>query len=181
MWYHRLASWAKDTMAVVALLSFTMTILVFLFSSKLEPFLELPVALEEVRKETALIRNDFDRYYTPKLVRFQGLGLVVGTEEAKPGGHIDIIHFLRREASCETLVRIQFYNVDTGRVVQGPTIPAQKAPVTNSFIPFPLRINLPEEMKSGERYVYYPIIKPIECGVYETEFRAAPTGIFTVK
>lgn len=181
MLYQTLAARAKDTLALAALVALFMSVLTFLFQDRLKPFVELPRTVGELSEVTSLIRLDLDKFFTPQLIRFQGLGLVVDDANAIPGGYIEILHFVRREASCETRVNIQFYNVDTGRVVAGPIIPAQKAPVTKNFIPFPLRINLPKEMKSGERYVYYPTIEPLECGVYDGEFRANPTGIFTVK
>lgn len=169
---HTIGDYAKDILTVVALLGLIITGTSWAIDRTVKDFLEIPDRLGNI--EATLAAN-----IKPRLLQFQGVGKIVDASEAYPGGYIEVLYFLKREASCDAEILIRFYDVDKNRYMQAAQVPAIKADITEHFTPFPIRINIPESLPEG-RYVYHPDVIPKKCGVYK-KFRSVPTEIFTVQ
>lgn len=102
----------------------------------------------------------------PQLIDFRG-NLLVPNPTIKAGGILDIVTLLRRNASCDTRVRVRFWDYSRNSIASRHTyvIDATKAPVTTTFIPFALQVFIPYELPPGT-YSYFAEIIPLNCGVY---------------
>lgn len=150
------------------------------------PYLEAPAKQVEATEERLAIKLAVERIEATlnegrdfRLVDFEGVGLIIDAENAYPGGWIEVFYMLRRNASCDSDIVPKFFDMGTKLVTQGPIIPSVKAPVTATFIPFALRIRLPDEIFPGF-YTYIPDVVPKDCGVYD-RMTVTPTQIFEVK
>lgn len=145
-----------------------------LFGDEISDLLSAPKAIERIEQKLGLLQEDL------QLVTFQGNGVITTSDGKRfvAGQIIDAAYLLKRHATCETNIKPIFQNVDTNRPFIGETVESQKAPVTDSYIFFPIPIFLPEDIPPG-RYTYMADIQPLECGVYE-EYRSPMTDIFTI-
>ena len=80
------------------------------------------------------------------------------------GGLVPITFSLRRNQTCATVIEVQFWSRQLGRIDTSLTyrLPATQAKVTSGFIDFPVDVRLPDDMMPGW-YSYHPIILPA-CG-----------------
>tara|TARA_R110002020_G_scaffold109660_7_gene253735 strand:- start:3354 stop:3902 length:549 start_codon:yes stop_codon:yes gene_type:complete len=168
----------KDILTLVLLISSVTVLLFSLFvwvvSPRFEPYLDLPSRLTGIEAAVSLIVQ-------PSLIEFRGSGHLVDQKDSYKRGEVILVRYLlKRVASCDTKIRIRFYNTVSGAYFQGPLIDASKAPVTTTFSNFRLNIKVPDDLPNGE-WTYHPVIIPIECGLYNGEFVPPHTDAFIVK
>lgn len=136
----------------------------------IQPITELPARVEGIERTVVAILDQSD----PPFISFFGKGEILQVTD----DFIEIHYWLKREASCDSVVKIRFYNVDEGLQLQGESIPSVKAAVTTSYIPFKIRVSLPGYLEKGKRYVYNPVMHTTDCGVYDKTEVTAPTVSF---
>lgn len=104
----------------------------------------------------------------PTIVDFQG-GLLVTQSQVSPGDSVTVVAVLRRNVSCETNIRVRFFDHSDNIINQkfSYLIPSVRAPITSTFIAFPIRVFIPDNLPTGT-YSYFPEIIPLDCGVYKT-------------
>lgn len=173
IWWKKLVDLSNEIVKVAAAWGFLLGIGMFIFADEIrqgKTLLKLPeIVAEQQVQIDALIR--------PLLIEFTG-NAFVEKPSLRAGESQSYLFFLRQEASCETIVVQEYYNLERNIRVPGNTVVAQQAPVTESMIPFPIDIPLPNNIEPGT-YVYWPLLVPKNCGVYK-EFRAPPSQPFEV-
>ena len=104
----------------------------------------------------------------PQVVKFIGHG-VVNEGQVEQGGSISVVYVLRRTVSCNTTVRVRFYNHETNTIESSASyeIPAVTSPVSTSFSQFAVQVQIPPNLRPGI-YSYFPEMIPLDCGVYES-------------
>jgi len=115
----------------------------------------------------------------PRIVEFDGRGIVTDDSDAVPGGQIIVTYSLRRNATCETVVFPRFYDIDRGVTFNGEPFNAVRAPVTDDFALFSLPVPLPLGIAPG-RYTYVPEIAPRDCQPYG-RMTVIPTDPFIIR
>lgn len=100
----------------------------------------------------------------PQLVEFLGRGVVPHAKVAA-GQRVAITYVLRRTVSCETTVRVRFFDFSTNTVLPGYEVTAIKSAVANTFSDFTVSVLIPKDLPPG-LYSYFPEFIPLECGVY---------------
>lgn len=176
----------RDVLVVCAVISLLFGGLSAVLRPYWEPFAELPgqimglqQELADTNIELAELRANLTDLTEPRIVEFQGIGVVTSEKAVKAGGAISVLYSLRRNASCDTEVQRIFYDVDRNVFVQAGTFWAIKAPVTTSFIPFTVTdIEIPKNLRPG-RYVYYPELTPVDCRPYGA-IRVPMSSVFEV-
>ena len=177
---HHIVAAARDIMVLGTLIVVIFGVIAQMTRIYWEPFADLPENVADIQREVAQVQSALTSdVFSPRIVDFQGRGIILPSQELEPGDTFRVLYNLRRNASCDTDVLPIFYDVDKNLSVTGPVTPAVKAPVTVSYILFPLRITLPPNIPPG-RYVYAPEITPKKCGVYE-RIHVPPSDVFTVK
>lgn len=170
-WIDRIVSKSKDAIVLITLVSMIFSAIIMITRPYWEPFQSLP------EKVDLLLAQNAGK--APRILDFQGNALVLNEGSTlEANDDLEVIYSLRRNIPCDTIVYPEFHNVDTGFVKVGPSLSAQKAPVTRDFNPFRLSVQLPDDIQPG-RYIYYPRVSPQDCGVYE-EMRVTPSQVFTV-
>lgn len=177
VWDHLVAI-GRDVLVVVAVITMFASIIMAITRPYWLPFATLPVSMVDVQRQLSVLQTSINTRLRPRLLEFQGMGLIVGPKRIKAGDQITVLYHLRRDATCDADVDRTFYDVDRGTSIITDTFMAIKAPVTEDFIPFKLDIFVPPSVKPG-RYAYRPTITPIDCGVYG-EMVAPPSEIFEV-
>lgn len=157
---------SRDILVISAVLSLLGTVLLRVSSPYWEPFRDLPDAMADLAREVAVVRAQIDTS-KPQLIDFLGKGMLTNGTSFGRHKNPEVLYYLHRHASCDTMIQVSFYNVDTGTTFQGERRRSVKAPVTSHPILFKIRIAIPEDLPAG-RYTYAPAIIPIDCGVYET-------------
>lgn len=141
--------------------------------------------LKIVTKEISEINEEIKslRESSPALLDFSGGGEVAPHPRGyyRPGEVVTITYLLRRNATCETDIRVQFYDWALSQINPRytSTIPALKSAVSREFTLFSVPVALPPTMDDGF-YSYAPEIIPLECGVYKS-FKAPLSGAFEVR
>jgi hypothetical protein len=177
---HSIVSAVKDVLYLGGVLGSIFLFFAWAFKPYWEPIALLPEEFLALRKDIVIIQERLSSDLTPKAVDFSGTPIVTDISESYPGGYIEIVYFLRKNVSCETELEIFFYDIFNNRDEYFGVTGSIKAPVTEEFVLFNLKIDLPENIKPG-KYTYSPFIKPIECGIYDSLYRVNPTEVFEVK
>ena len=116
-------------------------------------------------------------------VEFSGGGKIVGNMVYQPGEVVTFLYQLRRNKSCSTTVRAQFWSAKSNGVVNEYTYDtsAIQAPTSLSYTLFSVRIRLPSDMVDGH-YSYTPILLPDtrSCPT-EDIIHVPPSDFFTVE
>ena len=75
------------------------------------------------------------------------------------GGKVTFVYQMRRNESCQTKIHIRWYNLDRKAydVDYALTVEATRAPITDQFEPFPIRLSHPVEPGN---WAYAPLIDP---------------------
>ena len=189
VWFH-LVSGARDIIVVITVLSILLGFVGFAFRPYWEPFAELPAKVAEIEAKSAErerlflerlgeLQATLNKTIEPQIVEFEGKPQLVNGPIYRPGETIRLLYFLRRNATCITDVEINFYDVDRNVFINFGVREAVRAPVTRKYIPFPVDVVIPQNIRPG-RYVYAPDITPIDCGVYGT-MSVIPSQIFTIE
>ena len=168
---------AKSITHIWTVLIIISTIVFFLFKPYITPYVDLPEDIKQLKVAvTALTVAQSNS--KPQVVSFTGTPqLVDANTKYVIGDNVQFMYFLRRNVSCDTELRVFFYNVATGTLHSGPTLLATKASITTDFIPFKVNVTVPP-LPTG-RYSYIPTLVPLNCGVYEA-IKAPPSQIFEV-
>lgn len=176
---HHVVAGARDIVVISTVVTLIFGLFAALTKPYWEPFARLPENMVLLQTELAEARSLLEGSIEPRIVDFQGRGIVVSVSPITAGGTVQILYSLRRNATCATEVTPIFYNVDRGISIQGEVVPAIRAPVTATFQPFSVPIQIPEWLTAG-RYIYYPEITPLDCGVYN-RIRVPPSDIIVVE
>lgn len=155
---YQVVAMARDVLTISAVVTMLSTVFWFAAKPYMQPFLDLP---EQVAKLSAAVSS----LSNPRLVEYDGYGIILGPRELRAGERATILYHLKRNADCATEVDVSFMNVNTGVKINTHTIPALRAPVSEDFSPFILSLEIPENLPPGE-YVYTPRFNPIRCGIY---------------
>jgi hypothetical protein len=137
---------------------------------KVEANTEIALASAEVGSANATTLAEIQSSLAtgrPQLIDFRG-NLIVPNPVVEAGGVLGVVALLRRNASCDTRIRVRFWDHNNNTIASRytNTIDATKAPVTQIFIPFALQVSIPANMQEGV-YSYFAEVIPINCGVYE--------------
>jgi hypothetical protein len=162
---------ARDVLTISAVISVMSAFFWTLARPYVEPFLDLPTKVAEINARLAPISQ-------PHLVEFKGNAILVNGSRFSRGSEMVILYNLKRNASCETQVDLNFINVTTGAKLNAGTIRAVQAPVTDDFAPFILSLVVPPSLPNG-RYSYMPRMMPQNCGIYQ-DYNAVMSEIFEV-
>lgn len=175
----RVVGWSKDLLTIIAALSILFSMAAVMFRPWIQPFMDLPQSLNQLSSSLAVLQSRVDGYGSPQLLNVQGIGQIIGNRNLPTeGGVLTVGYFLRRNASCETDIRIRFVDIERNQTIVTLTRPTNRAPVTASFIFFKVDIVVPEGFRPSV-YAYHPEILPVDCGVYKP-FSIAPSQYFTV-
>ena len=116
-------------------------------------------------------------------VEFSGGGQIPDNVVYRPGEVVTFLYQLRRNKSCATTVRAQFWSAASNALVNEYTYEASanQAPTSLSYTLFSVRIRLPSDMVDGH-YSYTPILLPDtrSCPT-EDIIHVPPSDFFTVK
>ena len=175
---HHVVAAARDILVVLSVISVLGGAVAYATRPFWQPFADLPEGVALLQLSIAKVQASLTENVEPRIVDFQGIGLVVTEGPVRAGATIQVFYSLRRNASCETDITPSFFNVDRGITFQAPFFPSVPAPVTEQYQPFSVPIQLPIWLEPG-RYVYYPLMTPKDCGVYK-QIRVTPSQIFTV-
>lgn len=128
---------------------------------------ELPQNVQNNTATLEVITNQLTSD-TPQILEFRGL-LIPGQRIVQAGDTINMAMVIRRNTSCDTIIRVQFYDHVTNTIASRQTydIPSVKASVSLEFDDFAFKLFIPQDLPDG-LYSYFPEIIPIDCGVYET-------------
>ena len=154
--------WLKNIASVISSTAIVGAALWWIFSPRIDPILNLPDQVTDLKTEITDIQLSLKEKTTPQFIKFLGNALVVDRKK----NTVTFLYLLKREVSCNTDVHIRFYNVGNNRYYKFNVIPSTKAPVTSEYYPFSLDIKIPESLPPG-RYSYHPRLIPQECGVYK--------------
>ena len=182
--YSKVVSWAKDFTSITVALGIVFTSLWMFFNPVLQPYLVLPEVVNEILKnqeEISRTLRDSEAEEEFRVVEYQSMGFVLEDRVYEPGEIVVINYFLRRNASCDTLVSLDFINLDNGLIYNAGIVPDQKAPITNEFIFFKFALTIPLDIPEGT-YSYWPSMQALDCGVYSVEpIRVVPTQPIVVR
>lgn len=178
LWHHLVAV-GRDALTISAVVSLLATAFWFVAKPYLSPYLDTPKVLGELRKDIVALQIQLADTAQPRIVEFQGIGLVTGEDSVRAGDRITILYNLRRNASCATEIEVAFIDVSNGTRIVTHIQRAVQAPVSDSFAPFLINLQIPAELPPG-RYSYQPRISPIDCGVYKS-YLGTMTSIFRVE
>lgn len=168
----------RDMVLVCTVLGVFATGVISITRPHWEPFSRLPDDVGKMHDQIARIQISVNDGIEPKLLNVDGPAQIVGPRKVKAGGEIVFLYFLRRNASCDSNITLEFYNVDTGLTISSGIIRSTKAPVTKQFLHFKVPVKVPDALKPGN-YTYSPKVTPVECGIYG-EISIAPSQIFEV-
>lgn len=128
-------------------------------------FVGLGDSLDDVTNEVQRLRTDLNAV-EPQILDFRG-NLIPALIEVRQGTGLPITMVVRRNVSCDTIVRVRFQSHLTNTIAARHSydIPAVRAPVTATFAPFTIQLFIPESLPPG-MYSYFPEIIPRDCGVY---------------
>lgn len=152
---------ARTVTDVSAALMIVGSLLWFMAQPYVKPFLDMPERLD------ALEKRAFSFPLQLPIAEFVGRGVVLDPPGTvyQPGGTVPLIYKVRRNVSCDVRITPTFINLATNRPYVGQPFLAIKAPVTQTFVAFPLAAQLPDNLPAGW-YVYDPDGDPVECGIY---------------
>tara|TARA_R110002049_G_scaffold23545_10_gene83636 strand:- start:27954 stop:28502 length:549 start_codon:yes stop_codon:yes gene_type:complete len=121
---------------------------------------EVPSRLLAVETRLAALPDKL----SPNILDFRGIGLI-SQDTVRRGGILTVVYVVRRTIDCETTIRVQFFDHSKNLTVYGYDMPAVRAPVSSGFSAFAARVRIPDDLPDGT-YSYWPVILPIQCGVY---------------
>lgn len=181
-WFHSVATWASDFTKLGVFLSMVFAVVWFAARPAVEPYLSVPQTQQLILSEQQSLKNLIDEVARPLILEFQGEGVILSAQRVySPGDTVPIMYFLRRNATCQTRLELDFLEVDRNIIHNSGQTIARQAPVTSNFIPFPIDIVIPDNMPDG-RYVYWPKANAIDCGRYSNHaVRVTPSEIFEVR
>lgn len=167
----------RDIIVISTVVSILFGSVIALTKPYWQPFADIPRDMAILQTELAQTRILLEENIEPRILDFQGGGIIV-SENHIAGGSFQVMYSLRRNATCETIVTPIFYDLERNISIRDKDVPSVRAPVTNSFEPFSLELPIPSSLRPG-RYVYYPILSPVDCGVYG-RIRVPPSTIINV-
>jgi hypothetical protein len=173
---HHLAAIGRDILVLGSLCAMLGGIIITVSRPYWEPFAAMPENVATIQRQILEIQRQMAANIRPEIVDFRTA--IAVEDQVLQGGNLTVLYHLRRNASCATAVEPIFLNVDVNLPVYGTEFGAQRAPVTDEFINFPITVAIPRNMPPG-RYVYTPRITPEQCGVYG-QMRVMPTTVFEV-
>lgn len=118
-----------------------------------------------------------------KFLEFTSGGRLPVNRVYEAGGAVSFLYQLRRNKSCSTTVRAQFWSYKQNGIATEYTYEASasQAPTTLDFNLFSVRVRLPENMSDGH-YSYVPVLvpDPRACPTEEV-VQVPPSDFFEVK
>lgn len=176
---HHVVAGARDIIVLFTLLSMLGGMVAWSTKPIWQPLSEIPSNLEQLKSDVTVLTDIVALRLEPLIVEFDGRGQIIRNRLVNPGGEIIVLFYLRRNVDCATMVYPKFFNVDTGITYTGPTFDANRAPVTEGFIPFRVTAQVPTNLPDGF-YTYIPTIDPLNCGVYGP-VGVTPSDVFEVR
>jgi hypothetical protein len=176
---HHIVAGARDVIVLFTLLSTLGGLAAWSTRPIWQPLSEIPYNIEKLKSDVTVLTDIIAVRLEPLIVEFDGHGQIIRNRIVSPGGEITVLFYLRRNVDCATTVYPKFFNVDTGLTYTGPTFDANRAPVTEGFIPFRVTVRVPTDLPDGF-YTYIPAIEPLNCGVYGP-VGVIPSDVFEVK
>lgn len=182
-WQH-LVGLARDVTVISAVI-FAIFMGIYNFTRPYwEPFSTLPERISDLAEEVSTNGDNIESLsirlsdsLDPRIINFETRAEVL-EDQVRPGDTISVLYFMRRNASCQTILEPVFYNINTNTPYPGTLRYTQRAPVTSTYILFPVAVSIPDNLPDGE-YVYSPYIEPEDCGIYR-RLRVPPTESFMV-
>lgn len=169
----KVTDWLDLGLKTLAILAAVVTGLTFVISAFFPQWVDAPDKIEANTAAIVETNNAIEllsaslALVRPQVVDFKG-NLVPYPSLIEAGKSLTMSMVVRRNVSCDTLVRIRFFNHRTNTIQSRVTyeIRAVKSPVSATFTSFSLQLFIPDELPPGV-YSYFPELIPIDCGVYE--------------
>jgi len=116
---------------------------------------------------------------THAFIQFEGVPHEISSGPYNAGDKVSFLYAVSRKIGCKTEVQNIWLNVDTRTVYQGESFIAIQAALSSRYVDFVAAPQIPEDAPKG-RYVYWPILDALDCGIYDTHVRPPWTTIIDV-